>query len=471
MNSERRPDSERELWTIDLDDLSGTTEMTRRGEDSQSETVLGPFRTARGMWHGERWQQNENGETQLEPTEPSQVEKGVSQTVTRLHAPIDAWMLETTYESGHVTREYYDPKTFYLVRMERTAAGHTVHTTYDDFRTDALGRTRPWHVFGGDDRPNNAFDYRLVRDELDPDVGDLSVPHDRRVLVEFPADGDAVQLPARIENDRIYVRLDIGGRSLDFLLDTGCAGLTINDALARELGLPVYGRATQTVAGSFETGRVVVPQVAIGPLVMHDVVMRTVPLASNEAHDTRVVGLLGFDFLDAVSLKIDYTDGTVVAMRPGALNPPPAAMPLDVRLNTGAPVTRASVGDASGDDFILDTGAAFSYVVFQRFVREHPELFEPAPAALVRSGSGVGGSILFRALPAKRLSLGTLEFSDAAGVEALSADALGFDNEDGLIGSDLLKQFTLYLDYASNRIYLQSSPHLGALATPPAHRY
>jgi len=95
----------------------------------------------------------------------------------------------------------------------------------------------------------------------------------------------------------------------------------------------------------------------------------------------------------------------------------------------------------------------------------------PTCTKATRSGSGVGGSILFRALPAKRLSLGTLEFSDAAGVEALSADALGFDNEDGLIGSDLLKQFTLYLDYASNRIYLQSSPHLGALATPPAHRY
>jgi hypothetical protein len=54
----------------------------------------------------------------------------------------------------------------------------------------------------------------------------------------------------------------------------------------------------------------------------------------------------------------------------------------------------------------------------------------------------------------KRLTLGASIFEDAVGAEALSPNALGFDNEDGLIGADILKSFTLYLDYAAGRMFL-----------------
>ncbi len=455
-NYERRPDTEREFWLVRTSGLAGTLVTLRRGQDTESETTLGPFRTAKGVSGGRRWHQNENGETIFDRPEPSQTEKPVSQSVTRVREPVDAWMLETTFASGHATRLYYDARTFYLVRSERTAAGRTAHTIYDDFRTDQLGRTRCWHYAGGDDRPDTAYDYRLVRDDWNLPLadGDLAVPHDRRALVEFPPDSDTVRLPARIENDRIYVRLQIAGRGLDFLLDTGASNLTIDDDVANRLGLTVYGRATQTVAGSFATGRVVVPAVTLGDLTMHDVVMHTAPYASREAHDTRVVGLLGFDFLAAAGLKIDYANGIVEALRPGTLEAPAAATALDVRLNSGAPVTHAEIGEAAGDDFIIDTGAAFSFVLFQRFARNHPEIVRPEREGRVQYATGVGGTMSYRDAPSHKVVLGSLTLPDVAGFEALSPSALGFDNEDGLIGADILKQFTVFLDYGAGRVYL-----------------
>jgi predicted aspartyl protease len=455
-DSDDHPESEREVWSTHVAGLEGSLEMVRRGENTETETTLGPFHTARGVFHGQRWHQNENGETVLDRTEPSQVEHALTQTVARVREPVDAWEITTTFASGHVTRFFYDPKTYYVIRTERTVAGHTSHLIFDDFRTDARGRTRFWHYYGGDDRPDNDIDYRLMRDDLNADVteADVEIPRDRRMLVEFPAGNESVRLPARIENDRIYVRVDIAGRGLDFLLDTGASSITINADVARDLKLPVYGHVTQTVAGSFAAGRVVAPEMTIGPLVMHEVVMHTVPLASNESHDTRVVGLLGFDFLDAVALKIDYTSGTLEAVRPGAQTPPASATPLDIRLNSGAPVVRAALGDASGDDFILDTGAAFSYVVFQRFARAHPEAFAPPGEGRTLNASGVGGAMPYRKIATKRIGLGTWAFDDDTGAEALSPNALGFDNEDGLIGADILKLFTVYLDYSSSRIYL-----------------
>ncbi len=463
--SERRPETERESWAVRIAGLDGTVETIRRSADSLTTTDLGPFRTERGTVHGEKWHQNENGETIVERAEPSQTERIVTQTVVRAHEPLDAWEIVTTYASGHVLRSYYDPRTYELVRVERAAAGHETHTIYEDFRTDARGWTRPWHYYGGDDRPDNDFDYRLVRDDLDADVSDadVAVPHDRRTLVEFPAGTEAVRLPARIVNDRIYVRLAIAGRGLDFLLDTGAAAITINDAVARELKLPVYGRATQTVAGTFSTGRVIVPAVSIGPLEMHDVVMRTLPFAASEAKSVRVVGLLGFDFLDAVALKIDYASGELDAFRPGTVAAPPGSDAVDIRLNSNAPVARATIGNATGEDFIIDTGAAFSYVVFQRFARAHPEAL--AVESRESFGSGVGGTFGYRSLATKRVILGGWSFDDAYGVEALSANAFGFDNEDGLIGADILKRFTVYLDYAGAHVFLTATPRSAVEST------
>lgn len=453
---DRKPDNEREAWQIRVAGLEGTLDTLRHGSDIASTMTLGPFRTAHGTAHGVRWRQNENGETIIDRPEPSQTERVGTQSVARMREPFDAWVVATVYTSGHTAHAFYDARTNYLVRSERTVAGRTTHTTYDDFRADTRGHVRAWHYFGGDERAENVFDYRLVRDDVASDISeaDVDVPHDRRALVEFPVGVDTVRLPARIANDRIYVRLDIMGRGLDFLLDTGAAALTLDQAVVRDLGLVIRGRASQTVAGSFVTGRVIVPTVGIGPLAMHDVVFRTVPLASNEAHGTRVVGLLGFDFLASCGIKIDYARGTVDAVRPGAFAAPSSTIPLDVRLNSGTPVVRVTIGEATGDDFILDTGAAFSYVLFQRFARAHPDAATISGDGRVRYGRGVGGSLSFRSVATKRVELGAWAFGDAVGIEALSPNALGFDNEDGLIGADILKLFTVYLDYATRHVYL-----------------
>jgi predicted aspartyl protease len=463
--ADRRPESERETWNVRIAGLDGTLESIRRGSDFVNETDLGPFHTAHGEVRDTKWHQNENGETVLDRPEPSQIDRPLAQNVQRVREPLDAWEIVTTFASGHVQRAYYDTRTFQLVRMERVTAGHESHTTYEDFRTDARGRTRSWHYFGGDDRPDNAFDYRLVRDDTEAVVSDaeLAIPPNRRSLVEFPAGDDPVRLPARIVNGRIYVRLLIAGRGLDFLLDTGAAEITIDDGVARQLGLAVYGRSTQTVAGNFATGRVVVPEIAVGPLALHDVVMHTLPFAASEAKAVRVVGLLGFDFLDALGLKIDYANGTLEALRPGTITPPPAATSLEVRLNSSVPVARATIGNATGDDFIIDTGAAFSYVIFQRFARAHPDSL--AIGSRESYGNGVGGTFGYRSIETKRVVLGAWSFDDAFGVEALSSNAFGFDNVDGLIGADILKRFTVYLDYAGNRVYLAQTPRSDVEAT------
>lgn len=49
----------------------------------------------------------------------------------------------------------------------------------------------------------------------------------------------------------------IGGRQVDFLVDTGATGTAIPAALARELGLPVVGSARSSTAGGVVDARIV----------------------------------------------------------------------------------------------------------------------------------------------------------------------------------------------------------------------
>jgi hypothetical protein len=457
--AEHRPQAEIEHWAVQRGAVDASLQTVRNGSDTKSVTVAGPFTTARGESGGQRWHQNENGETILDEPEPSQAEVTVSQTVEHVSQPIAAWSLTTTYQSGHVVRNYYAAASYLLVRQETTAAQSTAYTDYDDFRIDAAGRTRPWH-FHGEDGAGNVFDDRLTLDDVAPQIGAeaLGIPRDRRVLVEFPAGQTTVRLPARIEGNRVYVRVEIAGRGLDFELDSGVGSIELNAGVANELGLAGYGQSARPGAQTFATTRVIAPLVTIGPLVMRDVVLHTDPFASSEGR-TRVVGLLGFDFLDAVALRLDYEHGTVDAQAPTAFVADPGAEPLPIRLNSQVPVARLDIGGARGDDFILDTGAAYGLILFPRFEDAHPELFaaveaRPPRRGEVTYGNAVGGQIALRPIDVPGVTLAKWRFASLRGDLALDPSPLGRDTDDGLIGADILRLFMTTFDYAHERVWL-----------------
>jgi hypothetical protein len=57
-DSDNRPETEREAWTTHVAGLDGSLDVIRHGDDMQTETIAGPFKTAHGIAHGQRWHQN-----------------------------------------------------------------------------------------------------------------------------------------------------------------------------------------------------------------------------------------------------------------------------------------------------------------------------------------------------------------------------------------------------------------------------
>jgi len=190
---------------------------------------------------------------------------------------------------------------------------------------------------------------------------------------------------------------------------------------------------------------------------MRDVMVRTIPhLGDDSPGEYKSVGLLGFDFIASLVLKIDYERGEVTALDPDAFAAPtdPLTNVVTVRLGDSTPVTDVLVNGALGERFTIDTGAPGGLMIFDYFARRHPEALVDAshgwngPAVTF---GGVGGDFEARPLQLSSVRLGRVNFVDfIAFVVASKAYA---NRDDGLIGSNFLRYYTVYTDYQNSTLY------------------
>ncbi|MEA2785749.1 MAG: hypothetical protein QOF71_1853 [Candidatus Eremiobacteraeota bacterium] len=454
--------------------LDGTERDQWNGDDYRIDTILGPFVSAEGRFHGQRWETNENGYTLLKRGFHQRAEANVRalektdpgddlKLLGRLRAPADVYVVRVAPPDGREERRFYDVSTFRLVRRETAYLGQIVVATYDDYRETKAG-AMPYRSTISDGHPENDEIYTItyLSTEAPVTAADVAIPGSRRLPVTLPAGVPSVRLPASIDEwGRVVVRLTVQGRGLDFLLDSGAAGIVFNRDVAQELNLKTYGRWTTTIAGTFTSTRAVVPKIVIGKLAMSDVVVDVMPFAFDHDRSTRVVGLLGYDFIAGSVLKLDYEHGTVDAMPAETFTPPAKGITIDAILDDEVPVIWAKFNDSVGEHFILDTGAE-DVVVFSGFAKRHPAAVEDHSIRKVVSKSfnvfqmnAIGGELHVRPVIIANMQVGIVRYPDALAF-VMSGDQPAFEDEDmdGLIGASALRMFDVYLDYANSRVVL-----------------
>ncbi|HET9342994.1 MAG TPA: retropepsin-like aspartic protease [Candidatus Eremiobacteraceae bacterium] len=467
----------REVDAISAYGESGTESYARSGDDYVETTQLGPSTTSSGSNHGKRWEQNENGYTNaltdMHPEEElssgalSKAEHGENVDTVRLlgtvTTPVTAYVVEVDPKGGRHEWLFFDTTSGRLVRREASRTGHRLIWTYDDFRTTD-GTTESWHEHFSDGFVGNDVDTTTTSLQLGAAVSpaDVAIPQSRSPL-HFPAGVTEVRLPARIEYGVIIVRLTINGRGLDFQLDSGASNIVIDADVARQLGLQTFGQRTQAVAGDFQASDAIVPQIQIGQLTMSNVSVHCLPFASNWDEHTKIVGLLGYDFLAGAVVKVDYLNQTVDAYDYSAFHVPPGqTFQVPIRLDDDVPVASAQVGGGAMGQFIVDTGS-FAVLVFPSFVSENSNnlldfgysegsrTFYP-----IVTSQGVGGEVSLMPLQASTFRFATVGFNDFTVLDAVRAQSDFKDEDlDGLIGHTLLKYFDVYFDYRDSMLILQ----------------
>ena len=432
-----------------------------RGDDYIEYRQIGPFVTASGSIGGHAWQQNTNGivsmvdgfRTHADPNllawqNPGNPKYNVRLLgLTRDTPPL--YVVEANPPGGSDQFRYFDARTFLLVKQVTYAKDRLRHVvTYDDYRT-VRGETRWFRWTYSDGRPQNDLSDTIV--SFDPQSDEVAaqavrIPPSRKL---FDVGASPLTVPARFTSDGVVVRINIAGRGLDVLLDSGASEILLDPGVAHQLGIAPYGRRTTTIGGDFDTSLARVPEITVGPIQMHDVAITLGPV-HDQLQDTRVVGLLGFDFLANAIDCLDFGKSTLTLYSQDAFRALRAQYQAEpAMLDDEVPRVPAFIQDVPGW-FLLDTGATAS-IVYRQYLAKVKSGRTDSPVSGI---SAVGGSVAAWPYLVSDFAFGPVTFANA---EVLVPQQSTFDlpDYDGIIGRDLLSSYQICLDYADDRVYLK----------------
>jgi hypothetical protein len=249
-------------------------------------------------------------------------------------------------------------------------------------------------------------------------------------------------MPFRISRGMILISPTIhgSGRPMNFILDSGAGSSVLAKSTAKELGLRMTkGELIQTVNGMEDADRAETIHLEMGASSA-SFRFSADPLVIDLSSESRVLGtpidgLIGGDFFEGRSIKIDFKRSRLHVSPSGRPGPSATRLPL-ARGRDGM-----FVGLTAGDSFLqrvrLDTGCSRS-------------LCWSPPAGSSHRGTRDG-----KALKAD-VNFGSLVMSD------VHTDAYRrplFAGEDGLLGTALLSRFeSVWIDSVNNRISFEPIP-------------
>jgi hypothetical protein len=275
---------------------------------------------------------------------------------------------------------------------------------------------------------------------------------------QWPSGKDSVTVPFRLLNNHIYVEASINGQPPEpFVFDTGATNI-ISDSAAKKNGIAVEGALPGGGFGDKVSamGIAKVKSVSIAGLTLPDQVFAT--MASGgwmaiEGADTG--GLLGYEFAKRAVLTIDYANRTMTFTKQSTFQPPAGVTPVPFTFNDHTPMIPATIDGFSGE-FELDTGSRGALTLMGPFARAHGLIDQYHAKVSGTVGYGVGGPA--KALLARGGTLVIGPVSVKGPIAEIVTNKKGGGNETrtaGNIGGDILKRFTVTLDYAHQLAWFQ----------------
>lgn len=271
--------------------------------------------------------------------------------------------------------------------------------------------------------------------------------------VPGPASGSAVLLAAepslRVEGNRIFLAARVQGLATDALLDSGAEMTLVDKGFAAEAGLLAFGEDEVKGTGA-GTERVQFAQGVTIAAAGKQLADQTVAILDLTDISERVVGhpltvILGREIFDAGIYALDVDAGRFQSVAPEAV---PAAEPLALSEANGIKQVAITIdGVPVLADFDLGNG---NEILLSREFAERAGLLEPANILGTKLGGGIGGPIE-RTL----VRVETLEIGGHVLRNVTAAVSPPGDGADANIGVSVLRDFTLVIDFAGNRVWLE----------------
>lgn len=266
----------------------------------------------------------------------------------------------------------------------------------------------------------------------------------------------------KAKTGHLLVRPQVNGQAGGwFIFDTGAGVCVVSTAGVDSLGLERRGEIDAAgAAGGAKAPVYRARELKLGPITLTDHPLMAVDLAFLEPHlGEKVTGVIGYGVLSRCVAVIDLDQPTIALHDPAKYALAGGAWtPLD--LKDRVPVMVATFEGHEGR-FLLDTGDHAHITFYEPAVRKW-DLLKGRELSDGKLG-GVGGFIASKKGTIARLEFGGLKLDDVPASFALEAKGTHAQTERaGKIGTGVLSQFTMVVDYGQQRIALVPKPAAAA---------
>ena len=251
--------------------------------------------------------------------------------------------------------------------------------------------------------------------------------------------------------------------SLNFILDTGSGGISLDSTRVTELGLKPEpsDKSIRGIAGIRKVSflynqKLKLPNLTIDSLNFH---VNNYDILTN-VYGERIDGIIGYSVISKYIIKLNYDSSIVEFWSKGAIKYPRGGYLLRPFIST-LPVQGVRVRDERtiNSRFLYDIGAGMNMIFSTDFINDS-SLLSKKRKLYAKEAEGLGGKIDMAITVIKEVKLGPYRFRNVPVYifddifNATSYPYLG-----GLIGNDLLRRFNVVMNYDRREIHLLPNSH------------
>ena len=251
--------------------------------------------------------------------------------------------------------------------------------------------------------------------------------------------------------------------TLNFILDTGSGGISIDSATCEEFKIPhsPSGRTINGIAGIREVDFSKKNTLSLPGLQVKDLdfYINDYEILTS-VYGEKIDGIIGYSFFSRYLIKVDFDSLYLEIYSPGFIKYPGEGCLLHPIFTT-LPIQGMQIKDARSiyENFYMDTGAGLCFLVSKEFADDSALLMKKRTPVPIQA-EGLGGKKRMLITVIKEIKLGPYRFRRVpTHILDDEFNATSYPYIGGLVGNDILRRFNLIINYSKKEIHLLPNSH------------
>ncbi len=247
--------------------------------------------------------------------------------------------------------------------------------------------------------------------------------------------------------------------SLQFLLDTGSGGISLDSMTVEKYRIPVVpsDKKIKGIGGiktvSFLNDATLnFPGLQVEHLNFH---VNDYEILSS-VYGIKIDGIIGYTFFSRYIVHIDYDHTVINIFSQGEYKYPKGGYMLNP-IFTSIPIQQTKFKDAKEffQRFYFDTGAGLNFLLSENYAGDSTVLHRKRKAPVVTQAEGLGGKMTMRYTTVKWIKVGPYKFRKVpTHIFDDQVNVTNYPLVGGLIGNDLLRRFNVTFNYAKQEVHI-----------------